>query len=214
MIRKRRLFPALLVAGLAASSLLLSYRGDNGPAPEQVELSGNYFFRGARLALTAGDGRPAMEIEAGSARRELKDSALQLEGVSIRRGDPPTLSLVADSAMLPREGADLSAQGNLRLEFGPSGAWVAKAERARMQENGASVTLSGDVRFSRARGAGDAPSITGEHLVLDVEDMTAHTDQPVRVRIGDVVFDANGLNARVADETITLDSNVQATVNP
>lgn len=214
MIRKRRLFPALLVAGLAASSLLLSYRGGNGAAAPQLELSGNYFFRNARFALTGGDGLASMQIEAGSARRGLEDSALKLEGVSIRRGNPPALSLAADSALLPNESADLSAQGNLRLAFGPSGAWVAKAEHARMQTNGTRVTLTGQVSFSRAGGPGDSPSISGEHLVLDAEDMTARTDRPVRVRIGDVVFEANGLNAQVAAETITLDSDVQATINP
>ncbi len=213
MIRKRQLFPALVVAGLAASSLLLSYRGENSSAPEQMELSGNYFFSGARLTLTGADGFPAMEIEAGSARRELKDSALQLEDVSIRRGDPPALSLAADSALLPQKGADLLAQGNVRLELGPSGAWVARAGQARMQGNGAGVTLTEAVSFHRA-GGGDAPSITGEHLVLDVESMTAHTDQPVRVRIGQVVFDADRLNAEIDKETITLDSNVQATIKP
>lgn len=214
MIRKRRLFPALLVAGLAASSVLLSYRGGNAPAPEQVELSRDYFFRDARLALTGGDGRTEMRIEAGSARRGLTDSTLKLEGVSIRRGDPLTLSLVADSASLPQEGADLAAQGNLRLEFGPSGAWAASAEHARMARNGTSITLTGDVSFRRAGGGADAPSINGEHLVLDLESMMAHTDRSVRVRIGEVVFEANGLKAQVAEETITLDSNVQAIVNP
>lgn len=214
VIRKRRLFPALLVAGLAASSLLLGYRGDNGEAAPQLELSGNYFFRNARVALTGGDGLASMRIEAGSARRDLEDSALKLEDVSIRRGNPPALSLVADSAILPNKSADLSAQGNLRLAFGPSGTWMAKAEHARMQTNGTRVTLTGQVSFSRAGGPGGSPSISGEHLVLDAEDMTARTDRPVRVRIGDVVFEANGLNAQVAAETITLDSDVQATINP
>ncbi len=214
MIRKRHLFPALLVTGLAASSLLLNYRGGNSPAPERVELSGNYFFSGARVALTGEDGLPAMEIQAGSARRGREDPALQLEDVSIRRGDPPTFSLVADSALLPHESADLSAQGNLRLELGPSSAWVARARHARVQARGTTVTLTGDVSFRRAGGDANAPSITGEHLTLDVEGMTAHTDQPVRMRIGELVFEADNLDAEVAEETITLRSNVQATVNP
>ena len=214
MIRKRQLFTGLLVAGLAASSLLLGYRGEAPSTPQQVELSRDYFFRGARLALTGGDGRAAMEIEAESASRGIADSALRLERVSIRRGDPAGLSLSADSALLPREGADLSAQGNLRVTLGPAGAWVAEADHARLQATGSSVTLTGDVSFSRDGGGGNAPSITGQHLVLDVENMAAHTDRPVRVRIGEVVFEADGLNAQVAEETITLDSNVQAIVSP
>lgn len=214
MIRKRRLFPALLVAGLAASSLLLNYRSGNGEAPPQLALSGDYFFRNAHVALTGGDGLESMRIEAGSARRGLEDSALTLEDVSIHCGNPPTLSLVADSALLPNESAELSAQGNLRLAFGPAGAWMAKAERALMQTNGTRVTLIGQVSFSRASDNGDSPSISGEHLVLDAEDMTARTDRPVRLRIGDVLFKANGLNAQIAAETITLDSDVQATIHP
>ncbi len=214
MIRKRKLFPAMLVAGLAAASFPFIWRGQNPPVAQQVELSRDYFFRDARMALTGDDGRTVMEIAASAARRGIEDPALKLQQVSIRRGNPPTLSLAADSARLPREGADLAAEGNLRVTFGPSGAWVARAGHARLQGNGARVTLTRDVSFRRAGGSGDAPSITGQHLVLDMESMTAHTDQPVRVRIGEVVFEADGLKARVADETITLDSNVQAIVNP
>ena len=214
MIRKRSLFPALLVAGLALSSLVLTYRGDNSSAPEQLELSQDYFFRDARMSLTGAVGGAALDIKAGSARRDSEDSTLQLESISIRRGDPPNLLLVADSALLPREGADLSADGNLRLEFGPSGAWVARAERARLSGNGSQVTLMGDVRFERADGAGTAPSITGQHLILDAEEMTASTDQRVRVRIGAVVFEADDLDAQVDQETITLASNVQAIFTP
>ena len=214
MIRKRKLFPVLLVAGLAVSSLLLLYRAENPVAPEPVELPGNYFFHGARMTLTGEDGQTAMEIQAGSANRGRDNPALTLRKVAIRRGDPPTVSMVADSALLPRQGADLSAEGNLRLTFGPAGAWVARADHARMTENGASITLTGSVSFRRAGDGRDGPSISGEHLVLDVEGMVARTESPVRVRIGEVVFAANGLSARVADETITLDSNVQAIINP
>ncbi|WP_446830619.1 LPS export ABC transporter periplasmic protein LptC [Candidatus Foliamicus sp.] len=214
MIRKRKLFPALLVAGLALSSLVLTYRGENTSPPEQVELSRDYFFRDARMALTGATGDAALEIEAGRARRSLEDSTLELESISIRRGDPPTLALMADSALLPRQGADLAAEGNLRLEFGPSGTWMARAERARLSGNGSRVTLMGDVRFARADGARDATSITGEHLILDVEEMTASTDQRVRVRIGELVFEADDLNAQVDQETITLASNVQAIFSP
>ena len=214
MIRKRQLFTGLLVAGLAASGLLLGYRSEAPSTPQQVELSRDYFFRGARLALTGSDGRAAMEIEAESAIRGLDDSTLRLERVSIRRGDPPGLSLSADSALLPREGSDLSAQGNLRVTLGPAGAWVAEADQARLHPTGSRVTLTGDVSFSRDGGTGDAPSISGQHLVLDLDNMMAHTGQPVRVRIGEVVFEADGLNARIAEETITLDSNVQAIFTP
>ena len=214
MNRLRRHVPALLLLGLALVSLLLTYRTESISAPQQASLAGNYFFRDARMTLSGDDGREALVVTSGFVTRSLAGSKLRLEPVSIRRSDSQAWSLAADSAEMPRENADIVAQGNLRMTFGPSGDWAATARRATIPPDGKSITLTGKVHVHKPRGGAGGSAIFGEHIILEPTSMTARTDRPVRLRIGDFEFEATGLNAQIGEQVITLESDVRSVGNP
>lgn len=214
MSRLRRYVPALLLLGLALVSLLLAYRTESISAPEQASLAGNYFFRDARMTLTGEDGQEALVVTSGSAVRSLKGSTLRLEPVSIRRSGPQAWTLAADSAEMPGENADIVAQGSLRMTFGPSGDWAATARRAAIPPDGTRITLTGDVHVHKTEGGAGGSAIFGEHIILEPRGMTARTDRPVRLRIGDFEFEANGLDAKIGEQVITLESDVRSIGNP
>lgn len=214
MSRLRRYVPALLLLGLALLTLLLTYRNEPVSNPEEASLAGNYFFRDARMTLAGEDGRAALVVTSGSATRSLTGPTLRLEPVSIRRSDPQAWSLVADSAEIPDDDAEIVAQGNLRLTFGPAEEWAATARRAGIPDDGTRITLTGNVHVHNPGGGANASAIFGEHIVLEPGGMTARTDQPVRLRIGDFEFEANGLNAQIGEQVITLESDVRSTGNP
>ena len=214
MIQSRRYLPAILLAAVAVVILLLSTRTEPVAAPDQISLSSEYFFRDAEMTLAGDDGRAALVIAAGMATRELESTALQLDKVFIQRGKPGAWSLVADSARLPHEGADITVQGNLRLTFGPSGEWAATAGRALVKENGLPVTLTGDVEIHRPDGGAGGWALSGEHVVLEPESMAIRADQPVRLRIGEIQFEANGFSARIGEQVSKLGSDVKSTIDP
>ena len=214
MRRLRRHVPALLLLVLALVSLLLAFRTGSVSGPEQASLAGNYFFRDARMTLAGVDGRAALVVTSGSAVRSLAGTALRLEPVSIRRSGPQAWTLAADSAEMPDENADIVAQGSLRMTFGPSGDWAATARRATIPPDGTSITLTGNVHVHKPEGGSDGSAIFGEHIVLEPRAMTARTDRPVRLRIGDFEFEANGLDAQIGAQVITLESDVRSIGNP
>ncbi len=214
MSRMRRYAPGLLLTGLALASLLLTYRSDSISAPEPASLGGNYFFRDARMTLAGEDGRAALVVTSGSATRSLQDATLKLEPVSIRRSDPQAWSLMAESAEMPAENSEIVAQGNLRMTFGPSEEWTATARSATIPDDGSSITLTGKVHVHKPRGGAGGSAIFGEHIILEPGSMTARTDRPVRLRIGDFEFEANGLNAQIGEQVITLESDVRSIGNP
>ena len=214
MSRLRRYVPALLLLGLALASLLLAYRNESISAPQQASLAGNYFFRDARMALAGEDGRETLVVTSDSATRSLTGSTLTLEPVSIRRSGPQAWSLAADSAEMPGENADIVAQGSLRMTFGPSGDWAATARRAAIPPDGTSITLTGNVHVHKPQGGAGGSAIFGEHIILEPARMTARTDRPVRLRIGDFEFGANGLDAQIGEQVITLESDVRSIGNP
>ena len=214
MSRLRRYVPALLLLGLALASLLLVLRTESDSGPEQARLAGNYFFRDARMTLAGEDGRAALTVNSGSAVRSLTGSALRLEPVSIRQSGPQAWALAADSAEMPGENADIVAQGSLRMTFGPAGDWAATARRATIPPDGTSITLTGNVHVHKPEGGAGGSAIFGEHIVLEPRGMTARTDRPVRLRIGDFEFEANGLDAQIGEQVITLESNVRSIGNP
>ncbi|MCY4477697.1 MAG: LPS export ABC transporter periplasmic protein LptC [Gammaproteobacteria bacterium] len=214
MNRMRRYAPGLLLTGLALASLLLTYRSDSISAPEQASLGGNYFFRDARMTLAGEDGRAALAVNSGSATRSLQDATLKLEPVSIRRSDPQAWSLVADSAELPPGNAGIVARGNLRMTFGATEEWAATARSATILDDGTSITLTGGVHVHKPLGGAVGSAIFGEHIILEPGSMTARTDRPVRLRIGDFEFEANGLNAQIGEQIITLESDVRSIGNP
>ena len=214
MSRLRRHVPALLLLGLALASLLLGFRTESGSGPKQASLAENYFFRDARMTLAGDDGRAALVVTSGSATRSLTGSALRLEPVSIRQSGPQAWTLSADSAEMPDENADIVAQGNLRMTFGPAGDWAATARRATISPDGTSITLTGNVHVHKPEGGAGGSAIFGEHIILEPRDMTARTDRPVRLRIGDFEFEANGLDAQIGEQVITLESDVRSIGNP
>lgn len=214
MSRLHRHVPALLLPSLALLSLLLAFRNESVSGPEQVSLAGNYFFRDARMTLAGQDGRAALVVSSGSAVRALTDSALRLEPVSIRRSGPQAWELAADSAEVPGEYADIVAQGNLRMTFGPAGDWAATAHRATIPPDGTSITLTGNVHVHKPEGEAGGSAIFGEHIILEPRGMTARTDRPVRLRIGDFEFEANGLDAQIGAQVIRLESDVRSIGNP
>ena len=214
MSRLRRYVPALLLLGLALASLLLVLRTESDSGPEQARLAGNYFFRDARMTLAGEDGRAALTVNSGSAVRSLTGPALRLEPVSIRQSGPQAWALAADSAEMPGENADIVAQGSLRMTFGPAGDWAATARRATIPPDGTSITLTGNVHVHKPEGGAGGSAIFGEHIVLEPTGMTARTDRPVRLRIGDFEFEANGLDAQIGEQVITLESNVRSIGNP
>lgn len=213
MSRLRRYVPALLLLGLALASVLLAYRTESVSAPEQASLAGNYFFRDAHMTLAGEDGRAALVVTSGSAVRSLKGSMLRLEPVSIRRSGPQAWALAADSAEMPGGDADIIARGNLQMTFGPSGEWAATARRATIPDGGTSITLTGNVHIRKPGAAAGGSAIFGEHIILEPGGMTARTDQPVRLRIGDFEFEANGLDAQIGEQVITLESDVRSIGN-
>lgn len=214
MSRRRHYVSALLLLGVALLTLLLTYRTEPISTPEEASLAGNYFFRDARMTLAGEDGRASLVVTSGSATRSLAGPELRLEPVSIRRSDPQAWSLVADSADIPGDEADIVAQGNLRMTFGPSEEWTATARRATIPDHGSSITLTGNVHVHKPREGAGGSAIFGEHIVLEPGGMTARTDQPVRLRIGDFEFEANGLNAQIGEQVITLESDVRSIGNP
>ena len=214
MIRIRRFGPAALVAGLVAASLLFAYRPEPVSAPDRVSLSSDYYFRGAEMTMAGDDGKAELIITAGKATRALDSPALQLDEVFIRRGDSGAWSLIADSARVPHEGAEITAQGNLHLTFGPSGEWAAGALHARIKEDGSLVTLTEDMEIQGPDVATGGLTITGEHVELEPHSMLARTDQPVRMRIGKIQFESNGLNARIDEQVLPLEPDAQSKINP
>ena len=214
MIRMRRFLPAVLLAAVAAASLLLTYRTEPITAPDRVSLSSDYFFRGAEMTLAGDDGTAELIITVGKATRALDSPALQLDEVFIQRGDSGAWSLMADSAQLPRQGADITAEGNLRLTFGPSGEWAAGALRARIKEDGSLVTLTDNMEIQGPDVGTGGLTITGEHIELEPDSMLARTDQPVRMRIGKIQFESKGLNARIDEQVFPLEPDAQSTINP
>ena len=214
MNRLRRHVPVLLLLALALLSVLLAWRSDPTAAPQQASLAGNYYFRGAEMTLAGEDGAATLFVTSGDATRSLTESTLTLEPVRIRRSDPQTWSLVADQAEVPGEDADIVAHGNLGISFGPSRDWAATARRARIARDGASITLTGQVHVHKPEAEKRSSAIFGEHIVLTPKSMNARTNQPVRLRIGDFEFEANGLNAQIGEQIITLESDVRSIGNP
>ncbi len=212
MIRKRRILAGLLLTSLAVGSLLLTYRTEPIGVPEQTNLSREYFFRNAEMTLIGEDGRAALTITAGVATRALEGSALELEEVLIRLTDPPW-SLNADSAELTHEGADISAE-DVRLALDQSGEWTARARRAQIRKDGATVTLNDDFDIRGPEGQGGGSAISGDHIVLEPASMMARTERPVRVRLGRFEFEATGLTARIGEQAIKLESDVRSVVDP
>jgi len=214
MNRLRRHAPALLLLVLALASLLLGFRTESVSGPEQASLAGNYFFRDARMTLAGEDGRAALVVTSSSAIRSLNGTMLRMEPVSIRQSSPQAWALAADSAEMPGENADIVAQGGLRMTFGPAGDWAATARRATIPPDGMSITLTGNVHVHKPEGGAGGSAIFGEHIILEPRGMKARTDQPVRLRIGDFEFEANGLDARIREQVITLESDVRSIANP
>lgn len=214
MSRLRRHVPALLLLGLALASLLLGFRTESVSGPVQASLAGNYYFRDARMTLAGEDGRAALVVTSGSAVRSMTGTALRMEPVSIRRRGPQAWELAADSAEMPEADADIVAQGGLRMSFGPAGDWAATARRATIRPDGTSITLTGDVHVHKPEGGVGGSAIFGEHIILEPSGMTARTDQPVRLRVGAFEFEANGLDAKIGEQTITLESDVRSIANP
>jgi len=214
MNRLRRHAPALLLLVLALASLLLGFRTESVSGPEQASLAGNYFFRDARMTLAGEDGRAALVVTSSSAVRSLNGTMLRMEPVSIRQSSPQAWALAADSAEMPGENADIVAQGGLRMTFGPAGDWAATARRATIPPDGTSITLTGDVHVHKPEGGAGGSAIFGEHIILEPRGLTARTDQPVRLRVGDFEFEANGLDARIGEQVITLESDVRSIANP
>lgn len=214
MSRLRRHAPVLLLLALALLSVLVTWRGDPVSALQQASLAGNYYFRDAEMTLAGEDGAAALFVTSGAATRSLTESTLTLEPVRIRRSDPQTWSLVADQAEIPGENTDIVAQGNLSISFGPSQDWAATAKRARIARDGASITLTGQVHVHKPEAGKGSSAIFGEHIVLAPKSMNARTDQPVRLRIGAFEFEANGLNAQIGEQIITLESDVRSIGNP
>ena len=194
--------------------MLLAYRTESISAPEQASLAGNYFFRDARMTLAGEHGRETLVVTSGSAVRSLKGSTLRLEPVSIHRRGSQAWTLAADSAEMPGENADIVAQGNLRMTFGPSGDWATTARRAAISPDGTRITLTGNVHVHKPGGGAGGSAIFGEHIILEPRGMTVRTDRPVRLRIGDFEFEANGLDAQIGEQVITLESDVRSIGNP
>lgn len=212
MSRRRRHVPMLLLLALALVSVLLAWRGDSISAPQQASLAGNYYFRDAEMTLAGEDGAAALFVTSGAATRSLTESTLTLEPVRVRRSDPQTWSLAADQAEIPGENTDIVAHGNLSISFGPYRDWTATAKRARIARDGASITLTGQVHIHKPEA--ESSAIFGEHIVLTPKNMNARTDQPVRLRIGAFELEANGLNAQIGEQIITLESDVRSIGNP
>lgn len=209
---RRRHLTAILLSAVALIALLVTSRTPQTSSPQEMRLSPDYFFEDPEVTLIGEDGRAAMEITAATARKRKESPALVLDRVFLRRGDPQSLSLKADSAQIPEDESGISARGNIRIVVGPGGEWAARASQAEVQENGERVVLMGDMSFARADGSG--PSITGEHLTLDLDRMMAQTDERVLVRLGDALFETDGLSAHINEDTFTLDSNVRAIIQP
>ena len=214
MNRLRRTLPAAALLSLALAALLLGYRNEPVADAQEASLADEYFFRDARMTLAGEDGRATLLVSSGSATRSLADPALKLEPVSIQRREPQGWSLAADSARLPGDDADIVAEGNLRMTFGPSGEWTATARRATIPDDGSRITLTGAVHVRKPQDSAGGSAILGEHIILEPNGMTARTDQPVRLRIGDFEFEANGLNAQIGEQVITLESDVRSIGNP
>lgn len=214
MIRVRRFLPVALLATMATLGLLLSYRPEPVAATNRANLANDYFFRGAGMTLAGEDGRVALAIDADAASRERESSALRLEKAVIRQGGASAWSLAADSAQLPHENAEITAQGNLRLTLGASGQWVARARRARVGQDGTRVTLTGDVEILRPDGGSGGWMLSGEHIILEPETMFARTSQPVRLRVGKLQFEARGLSAKIGEQVIKLESDVRSIADP
>lgn len=209
MIRGPRLFALIALAGLALASLLLAFRSQPGGTAEPTRLSTEYFFRDAEISLIGSDGSTTILVNAGKADRAFDNEALTLEAVRVRREGPQSWSLTADTAKLPHEGGDMTAEDNVRLTFGPAGQWVADALEARITAEGPSLTLRRQFRIHRPDGSGGGSEISGEHIVLEPESMKAETDQRVRLKVGGAEFEANGLIAHIGEQLITLDRNVR-----
>lgn len=198
---------------MAVASLLLTYRTDPVGVRDPASLSRQYFFRDAEMTLTASDGRAALTISAGAATRAQEGSALKLEDVLVRLTDPPW-SIRADFAELPHEDAEISVEGDVRLDLGQTGEWTARARRARVGKDGATVTLNDDFDIRGPQGNGGGSAIRGDHIILEPAGMKARTDRPVRVRLGQYEFEAIGLNARIGEQAITLESDVRSIIEP
>lgn len=209
MIRGRRLFALMALAGLALASLLLTFRSQPIGTAEQARLSTDYFFRNAEISLIGTDGSTAIVVNTGKAARAVDNETLVLETVHVRREGTRPWSLTADTARLPHEGGDMTAEDNVVLTFGPSGQWVADAREARINTEGPSLTLTREFRIHRPDGGAGGSEISGEHIVLEPESMKAETDQRVRLKIGGIEFEANGLIAHIGEQLITLDRDVR-----
>ena len=209
MIRGPRLIAPIALAGLALASLLLSFRTQPDRTPEQASLSTDYFLRNADITLVGADGEAAFLVSAGTATKGLHKEALMLETVNIRREGPRPWSLTADTASLSLERADITAEDNVRLTFGPSGNWVADARRARVRVDDFSLTLTEAFRIHRPDAGPQGSAISGRHVVLKPDNMEARTDQMVRLTVGGTEFEARGLNAKIGEQLITLDRDVR-----
>lgn len=209
MIRRPRLFALIALAGLALASLLLTFRSQPIGTAEPTRLSTEYFFRNAEISLIGADGSTAILVNAGKAARAFDNEVLVLETVHVRREGPRPWSLTADTARLPHEGGDMTAEDNVRLTFGPSGQWVADALEARIIAEGPRLTLTRQFRIHRPDGGAGGSEISGEHIDLEPESMKAETDQRVRLKVGGAEFEANGLIAHIGEQLITLDRDVR-----
>lgn len=209
MIRGPRLIALVALTGLALVSLLLTLRTEPIRTSEKASLATEYFFRNADIALVGADGRAAFLVSAGKATRALDNEALLLETVDIRREGPRPWSLSADTARLSNQGADMTARDSVRLSFGPSGEWVADAGHARIRIEGTRLTLTQAFRIHRPDAGPEGSAISGEHIILEPESMNARTDQQVRLKIGGNEFEANGLDAQIGEQLITLDRDVR-----
>ena len=92
--------------------------------------------------------------------------------------------------------------------------WYLTAEQGRAIQNFKLVELSGAVNLWQPETSDYDISIETSHLHLDTESQFAHTSEPVIMHHTNAVLRGDGLEAKLADQILTILSNGQTVYEP
>ena len=144
-----------------------------------------YSARDATLIQTGPDGRPMYTVQSREIRQQPGSDTATLDDVVLQFRDP---------------------QGEI---------WTGSSDHGLIVDEGARVSLLGDVRISGKLAGRDPPArIFTDWLQVDTAAQIVSTDAPVKLLWGNQQLQARGLVARIKDQHLHLKSDVHGIYRP
>jgi LPS export ABC transporter protein LptC len=169
----------VVLSALAAASYFLVRDEPAGDADIDATLPDGYYLTDAVLSTTDDSGIVRYQLRASRIDHQPNDGVIALSELELDYGNDKNL-------------------------------WRVSAQRGLMPRSGDQIALSGEVTTTlQSAAAHGATQMVSDYMDVDIAGETATTDAPVIVRFVEGELRAVGLDVDLANETITLRSNVQ-----